>query len=71
MEEVHYKIIEELGVISEYKSGWTRELNLISWYGAKPKYDLRDWAPNREKEGKGLVLSADEIDKLKDILDRI
>lgn len=68
--EITYEITQELGVLSESKSGWTRELNLVSWNGAKPKYDIRDWAPNREKMGKGISLSAEEIDKLKSILEK-
>ena len=45
MAEIKYEITQELGVLSESKSGWTRELNLISWNGAAPKYDIRDWSP--------------------------
>lgn len=70
MAEYKYEITQELGVLSESKSGWTRELNLVSWNGANPKYDIRDWAPNREKMGKGISLSAEEIEKLKDILEK-
>lgn len=42
MAEIKYEIKQELGVLSGSKSGWTRELNLISWNGAAPKYDIRD-----------------------------
>lgn len=42
MVEIKYEIIEELGVLSESAKGWQKELNLISWNGAEPKYDLRD-----------------------------
>lgn len=59
-----YEIIKELGIVSESKSGWKRELNLISWNGASPKYDLRDWAPEHEKMGKGITLSSDEVERL-------
>mgnify|MGYP002626579865 CR=1 FL=1 len=69
--EITYEITQELGVLSESKSGWTRELNLVSWNGANPKYDIRDWAPNREKMGKGIALSAEEMEKLKSILEKI
>jgi len=68
MAEFKYEITQELGVLSESKSGWTRELNLVSWNGAEPKFDIRDWAPDHEKMGKGISLNADEIDKLKKIL---
>lgn len=70
MAEFKYEITQELGVLSESKSGWTRELNLISWNGAEPKYDIRDWAPNHEKMGKGIALNAEEIEKLKSILEK-
>lgn len=68
--EITYEITQELGVLSESKSGWTRELNLVSWNGAEPKYDIRDWAPNHEKMGKGIALNAEEIEKLKSILEK-
>lgn len=63
-----YEIIKELGIVSESKSGWKRELNLISWNGASPKYDLRDWAPEHEKMGKGITLSSDEEERLYELL---
>ena len=54
--------------ISESAKGWTKELNRISWNGGEPKYDIRDWAPEHEKMGKGVTLSEDEMAKLKDLL---
>ena len=71
MSEFKYEIIHSLGILSEGKSGWTRELNLISWNGAEPKFDIRDWAPEHEKMGKGISLSADEVEKLRAILEKI
>lgn len=71
MADFKYEITQELGILSESNSGWTRELNLISWNGAAPKFDIRDWSPDHEKMGKGISLNADEVDKLKDILDHI
>ena len=62
--EIKYEIIEELGVLSESAKGWTKELNLISWNGGVPKYDVRDWAPEHEKMGKGVTLSEEEAKKL-------
>lgn len=52
MAELKYEIVEHIGVLSESSKGWTKELNVISWNGKEPKYDLRDWAPNKEKMGK-------------------
>lgn len=56
MANIKFEIKEEIGVLSESAKGWTKELNLISWNGAAPKYDLRDWAPNHEKWGRELLL---------------
>lgn len=69
MAEFKYEITEELGVLSESRSGWKREVNLVSWNGAAPKLDIRDWAPGHEKMGKGISLSSDEIESLKAILE--
>ena len=67
--EFRYEIVEELGVISENRSGWTRELNLVSWNGGEPKYDLRDWAPDHEKMGKGISMTKDEVFELLQLLE--
>ena len=71
MAELKYEIVETIGVISESSKGWTKELNLVSWNGRDPKYDLRDWAPNHEKMGKGVTLSTDEVKNLKALLANI
>ncbi|MGN0658659.1 MAG: YdbC family protein [Emergencia sp.] len=68
MAEIKYEIIEEIGVLSENARGWRKELNLVSWNGAAAKYDLRDWAPEHEKMGKGITLSPDEARKLEELL---
>jgi len=65
---ITFEIIEELGVLSENAKGWRKELNLVSWNGAKPKYDIRDWSPDHEKMGKGITLSEEEARELKEIL---
>lgn len=71
MADIKYEIVEELGVLSESAKGWQKELNLISWNGAEPKYDLRDWAPNHEKMGKGVTLNEEEVKTLYKILGKI
>jgi hypothetical protein len=65
MAELKYEIIETVAVLSESPKGWKKELNLISWNGRDPKYDIRDWAPNREKMGKGITLTKEELTALK------
>lgn len=71
MADIKYDILEELGVLSESAKGWKKELNLISWNGGTSKYDIRDWAPQHEKMGKGITLSKDEIKELYKILGKI
>ncbi|AWK51620.1 hypothetical protein DIC82_11555 [Clostridium beijerinckii] len=71
MAEIKFEIEKELGSISESPKGWTKELNLISWNGKDAKYDLRDWAPEHEKMGKGVTLSLEELKKLRDVLNNI
>jgi hypothetical protein len=66
-----YDIIKQIGVLSKSGSGWTKELNLISWNDREPKYDLRDWSPDREKMGKGATLSREELLALKELLNTI
>ena len=60
MREIQYEIVKEIAVLSTGDSGYTKEINLISWTGKEPQYDLRSFSPNREKCGKGITLNADE-----------
>lgn len=71
MADIKYEIKEELGTVSESSKGWAKELNLVSWNGKEAKYDLRDWAPEHEKMGKGITLSIDELKKLKELLNNV
>ena len=66
--DFRYDIIEEIGVLSENAKGWRKELNLISWNGATPKYDIREWAPEHEKMGKGVTLTKEELEALKKLI---
>lgn len=60
MREIQYEIVKEIAVLSTGDSVYTKEINLISWNGKEPKYDIRSFSPNREKCGKGITLNADE-----------
>lgn len=68
MADFSYEIVEVIGVLSESPKGWKKEVNRISWNGAAPKIDIRDWAPDHEKMGKGITLTEDETKKLLDML---
>ena len=65
-----YEIVEHIAVLSTSKTGWTKELNLISWNGRTAKYDIREWSPEHEKMGKGITLTDEEFTKLKELLSK-
>ena len=50
-EEFSYEILEEVAVLSENARGWR-------------KFDLREWAPDHEKMGKGITLTNEEFAEL-------
>lgn len=66
--DIKYEIIEKIGILSENAKGWRKEINIISWNGATPKFDIRDWAPGREKMGKGITLTVAEMEEMKKLL---
>lgn len=68
MSDIRLEIKETTGVLSESPKGWKKELNIISWNDNTPKFDIRDWAPEHEKMGKGITLTNEELKKLRDIL---
>jgi hypothetical protein len=68
MPDITFDILKSFGVVSEDKSGWKKEMNLVSWNGRNPKLDIRDWAPDHEKMGKGITLSREEAEKLDEML---
>lgn len=71
MADIKFEIKKEIAVLSESSKGWKKELNLISWNDAEAKYDIRDWAPDHEKMGKGITLTKEEAQKLCDALNNI
>jgi hypothetical protein len=68
MADITFDIVKHFGVISADKSGWKKELNLVSWNGRTPKLDVRDWAPGHEKMGKGVTLTTEEAAQLAELL---
>jgi hypothetical protein len=68
MADITYEIVMQLGVLSQSSSGWTKELNLISWNERPPKYDIRDWSPDHTQLGRGVTLSREELIALRDLL---
>ena len=68
MADLKFEIVKQIGTLSESDKGWTKELNIVSWNNATPKYDIRAWDPNYEKMGKGITLTIEEAEKLYELL---
>ncbi|MBE0687076.1 MAG: hypothetical protein IH585_13890, partial [Anaerolineaceae bacterium] len=43
--------------------------NLVSWNDREPKYDIREWSPDGTTMGKGVTLTAQELEALRKLLD--
>lgn len=68
MPEIKYEIVEKIAKLSTTDKGWSKELNLVSWNDREPKFDLRDWNEEHDKMGKGVTLSTEEFEKLKEAI---
>lgn len=68
MNQINYEIKEHIGIISENKNGWTKELNLVSWNDNDPKYEIRDWNPTHDKMSRGITLTEEEAYELSILL---
>ncbi len=68
MAEFKFEIVEHLGVLSTSPNGWSKELNRVSYNGAEPKFDLRSWSEDHEKMSKGITLSVDEFEALRELI---
>lgn len=70
MSEIKCTTIEKIGIIRQSTNGWNKELRLVSWNDADPKYDIRDWSPDDEKMGKGITLTEEEARNLLGLLEK-
>ena len=68
MAEIKYEIVQEICVLSESARGWTKELNLVGWNDREPKFDIREWAPEHSRMGKGVTLSKEEMQMILDTM---
>ena len=74
MGEFSYELKEKIAVLSEGKSGWTKEINLVSYNGAEAKIDVRAWQTTEDGErkmSKGITLTNEEATKLRDALNKV
>ena len=63
-EQISFRILEHLGVLRVSASGWTRELNYISWNNKPAKYDIREWTPDHKKGTRGITLTDHEMGRV-------
>ena len=68
--ELSFEIVEHIGIINTFRSGWCKELNVVRWNNGDPKYDIREWDENHERMSKGITLLESEIKKIYDLLDK-
>lgn len=66
--EFTFNIIEHYGVFDQTESGWTKEVNLVSWNGQDPKIDIRTWDPDHARSAKIGTLDRDAAKELGRIL---
>lgn len=62
-----YQLKGKSHVIRHYKN-WNLELNYVKWGDKDFQFDLRRWSPDHKKMSKGILLSKEEIKKLKKVL---
>lgn len=71
MSDFRYQIIQNFGVLSVSDSGWTKELNLVSFNDQVPKYDIREWSPDRSKMSRGMRFEKAELLKLNELISEL
>lgn len=64
--EITFEVKEHIADLTDKtNNGYQKQLNLVSWNGAEPKYDIRDWKINEDGErvscGRGITLSYEEF----------
>lgn len=60
---IEFKMIRRVAVLSsKAMTGWTKEINLVSWNGAPAKYDIREWSPDHSNMSRGMSLTKEEME---------
>ena len=65
-ERISYKVIANVGTLAKYPTGWSKEVNIVSWNEGPAKLDIRDWSPEHDKMSRRITLNADEVQRLLD-----
>ena len=70
-DDFSFEVVKSVGTVAEGQGGWNLELNLVSWGGRPAKYDIRSWSPDHQKMGKGITLTKEELESLKNLLNGV
>lgn len=64
------KIISHYAVLSRNeKTGWQKELNMVSFNNGRPRYDIREWDPDHTKMSRGISLTDGEMDVIRGLFE--
>ena len=64
MSGTQYEIIQQFGLMPTSTSGWSKQLNQISWNDREPKFEIRDWSADGSKMGKGVTLTREVLNSM-------
>ena len=65
--DITFEIVEHIGTLEVFdnrEEKWTKEVNLVSWNGGKPKIDVRDWNSSHDRMSRGITLTEDQAKNL-------
>ncbi len=68
MNDIKFEITAHLGVLTEYPSGWKKELNIVKWGDRQPVFDIRDWDEEHLRMSRGITLTEEEARKLYNLM---
>ena len=66
--DIKYEIIEHIATLSTSESGWSKEVNKVSWNDAEPVIDIRNWNEEHTRCGKSVTMTSEEYEKLKEVI---
>ena len=67
MADFRFEIVVHIGVLGE--SGiWKKELNRVSYNGGAPKFDIRSWNEDHTKMTKGITMTPEEFEALRELV---
>lgn len=55
------ELLKHLCCFSMTDTGWTKELNIVSWSGGRPVIDIRRWNADHTDMSKGITINYEEL----------